>query len=53
MKRNPAYKGKWDPPLIDNSNFEGLWKSRENPKLDYFEVDKLDFEPIAAIGIET
>ncbi|KAI3991080.1 hypothetical protein MKX01_017240 [Papaver californicum] len=51
-KRNPAYKGKWHPPLIDNPNFKGIWKPREIPNPHYFELDKPNFEPIAAIGIE-
>ncbi|KAK6250357.1 Calreticulin/calnexin - like 1 [Theobroma cacao] len=52
MKRNPAYKGKWSPPLIDNPNYKGRWKPQEIPNPNYFELDKPDFEPIAAIGIE-
>ncbi|MCL7033282.1 hypothetical protein MKW94_016296 [Papaver nudicaule] len=52
MKRNPAYKGKWHPPLIDNPNFKGIWKPQEIPNPHYFELDKPNFEPIAAIGIE-
>ncbi|GKV17456.1 hypothetical protein SLEP1_g27967 [Rubroshorea leprosula] len=52
MKRNPAYKGKWQPPLIENPNYKGIWKPREIPNPNYFELDKPDFEPITAIGIE-
>ncbi|XP_071722508.1 calnexin homolog 1-like isoform X2 [Rutidosis leptorrhynchoides] len=52
MKRNPAYKGKWHAPLIDNPSYKGIWKPRDIPNPDYFELDKPDFEPIAAIGIE-
>ncbi|KAB2053686.1 hypothetical protein ES319_A12G204500v1 [Gossypium barbadense] len=52
MKSNSAYKGKWSPPLIDNPNYKGVWKAREIPNPNYFELDKPDFEPIAAIGIE-
>ncbi|KAE8665917.1 Calnexin-like protein [Hibiscus syriacus] len=52
MKSNPDYKGKWNPPLIDNPNYNGIWKARDIPNPKYFEVDKPDFEPIAAIGIE-
>ncbi|XP_068645614.1 calnexin homolog [Aristolochia californica] len=52
MKRNPAYKGKWHAPLIDNPNYKGIWKPRQIPNPEYFELDKPDFEPIAAIGIE-
>ncbi|KAI3825743.1 hypothetical protein L1987_07348 [Smallanthus sonchifolius] len=52
LKRNPAYKGKWHAPLIDNPAYKGIWKPREIPNPDYFELEKPDFEPIAAIGIE-
>ncbi|RZS23767.1 hypothetical protein BHM03_00056750, partial [Ensete ventricosum] len=52
MKRNPEYKGKWHAPLIDNPNYKGIWKPQEIDNPDYFELDKPDFEPIAAIGIE-
>ncbi|KAL1364585.1 hypothetical protein HN51_012745 [Arachis hypogaea] len=52
MKRNPAYKGKWHAPLIDNPAYKGIWKPRDIPNPDYFELEKPDFEPIAAIGIE-
>ncbi|XP_010423220.1 PREDICTED: calnexin homolog 2 [Camelina sativa] len=52
MKRNPAYKGKWSSPLIDNPAYKGIWKPRDIPNPDYFELDRPNFEPIAAIGIE-
>ncbi|CAK7336002.1 unnamed protein product [Dovyalis caffra] len=52
MKKNPAYKGKWHAPLIDNPNYKGVWKPQEIQNPDYFELEKPDFEPIAAIGIE-
>jgi calnexin len=52
MKRNPAYKGKWHAPQIDNPNYKGIWKPQEIPNPDHFELDKPDFEPIAAVGIE-
>ncbi|CAL9770779.1 unnamed protein product, partial [Musa acuminata subsp. burmannicoides] len=52
MKRNPAYKGKWHAPLIDNPNYKGIWKPQQIDNPDYFELDKPDFEPITAIGIE-
>lgn len=52
MKRNPAYKGKWSAPFIDNPNYKGIWKPRQIPNPNYFELDKPDFEPIAAVGIE-
>uniref|UniRef100_A0A8R7TC91 Calreticulin n=1 Tax=Triticum urartu TaxID=4572 RepID=A0A8R7TC91_TRIUA len=50
MKDNPAYKGKWHAPLIDNPNYKGSWKPQEIPNLEYYiELDKPDFDPIAAI----
>ncbi|KAJ4961176.1 hypothetical protein NE237_021086 [Protea cynaroides] len=52
IKRNPAYKGKWHAPLIDNPNYKGVWKPQQIPNPIYFELDKPDFDPIAAIGIE-
>ncbi|KAL5570351.1 hypothetical protein UlMin_026926 [Ulmus minor] len=52
MKKNPAYKGKWHAPLIDNPNYKGIWKPRDIPNPVYFELEKPDFEPLAAIGIE-
>ncbi|XP_010044902.2 calnexin homolog [Eucalyptus grandis] len=51
-KSNPAYKGKWHAPLIDNPNYKGIWKPQEIPNPDYFELERPNFEPIAAIGIE-
>ncbi|MQL77961.1 hypothetical protein Taro_010383 [Colocasia esculenta] len=52
MKRNPAYKGKWHASLIDNPSYKGIWKPQEIPNPNYFELDKPDFELIAAVGIE-
>ncbi|THU45827.1 hypothetical protein C4D60_Mb02t22090 [Musa balbisiana] len=52
MKRNPEYKGKWHASLIDNPNYKGIWKPQEIDNPDYFELEKPDFEPITAIGIE-
>ncbi|KAG8388176.1 hypothetical protein BUALT_Bualt02G0098600 [Buddleja alternifolia] len=52
MKMNPAYKGKWQAPLIDNPNYKGIWKPQQIANPEYFELDKPNFEPIAAIGIE-
>ncbi|XP_076949283.1 uncharacterized protein LOC143621878 [Bidens hawaiensis] len=52
LKRNPAYKGKWYAPLIDNPACKGIWKPREIPNPDYFKLEKPNFEPSAAIGIE-
>lgn len=52
MKSNPAYKGKWHAPLIDNPNYKGIWKPQQIPNPIYFELERPDYEPIAAIGIE-
>lgn len=52
MKSNPAYKGKWSAPFIDNPNYKGIWKPQEIPNPAYFELERPDFEPVAAIGIE-
>ncbi|KAG6517148.1 hypothetical protein ZIOFF_020528 [Zingiber officinale] len=52
VKRNPAYKGKWSAPLIDNPNYKGIWKPQEIENPEYYELDKPNFELIAAIGIE-
>ncbi|KAF6163036.1 hypothetical protein GIB67_013099 [Kingdonia uniflora] len=52
MKQNPAYKGKWHASLIDNPSYKGIWKPQQIDNPDYFELEKPDFEPVAAIGIE-
>jgi calnexin len=52
MKQNPAYKGKWHAPMIDNPKYKGIWKPQEIPNPEYFELDRPDFDAIAAIGIE-
>lgn len=51
MKKNPAYKGKWTPPLIDNPAYKGPWKPRKIPNPNYFE-DKTpsNFEPMGAVS---
>ncbi|KAK4740744.1 hypothetical protein SAY87_024332 [Trapa incisa] len=50
MKRNPPYKRKWHAPMIHNLNYKGIWKPRDIPNPDYFELEKPDFEPISAVG---
>ncbi|CAA2935212.1 calnexin homolog 1-like [Olea europaea subsp. europaea] len=52
MKRNPAYKGKWHAPLIENPNYKGVWKPQLIGNPNYFELDRPNFDPVAAIGIE-
>jgi len=38
--------------MIDNPNYKGIWKPRQIPNPDYFELDRPNLEAIAAIGIE-
>ncbi|KAK6921334.1 Calreticulin/calnexin [Dillenia turbinata] len=52
MKRNPAYKGKLHPPLTNDPNYKGILKPLQMPNPHYFEIDKLDFKPIATCSIE-
>ncbi|XP_017883435.1 calnexin-like isoform X2 [Ceratina calcarata] len=53
MKKNPRYKGKWSPPLINNPNFKGKWKPRLIHNPNYFN-DEHPFQmtPIFAVGFE-
>ncbi|XP_012215991.1 calnexin isoform X2 [Linepithema humile] len=53
MKKNPRYKGKWLPPLVNNPNYKGKWKPRLVHNPDYFN-DENPFKmlPISAIGFE-
>ncbi|XP_034184726.1 calnexin isoform X1 [Osmia lignaria lignaria] len=53
MKKNPRYKGRWSPPLINNPNYKGKWKPRLIHNPDYFN-DEHPFRmmPIFAIGFE-
>ncbi|GLT72173.1 hypothetical protein SLA2020_441280 [Shorea laevis] len=44
--------GEWEPPKLIIRNYKGVWKPQQIPNPDYFELEKPDFEPIAAIGIE-
>ncbi|XP_024392874.1 calnexin homolog 1 [Physcomitrium patens] len=52
LKANPAYKGKWRAPMIDNPAYQGIWAPRQIPNPEYFELEKLNLEAVAAIGIE-
>lgn len=36
MKKNPRYKGKWSPPLINNPNYKGKWKPKLIHNPNYF-----------------
>ncbi|XP_043260945.1 calnexin-like isoform X1 [Colletes gigas] len=53
MKKNPRYKGKWSPPLINNPNYEGKWKPKLIHNPNYFN-DEHPFRmmPIFAVGFE-
>lgn len=53
MKKNPRYKGKWLPPLINNPNYSGKWKPRLIHNPDYFN-DEHPFlmSSIFAVGFE-
>ncbi|KAH7300066.1 hypothetical protein KP509_24G043600 [Ceratopteris richardii] len=51
-KKNPAYKGKWYAPMIDNPAYKGVWKARQIPNPEYFHMEKLNLEPVVALGIE-
>ena len=37
--QNPAYKGKWNAPLIDNPAYKGEWKPRQIPNPEHFVDD--------------
>ncbi|XP_050493153.1 calnexin-like isoform X3 [Bombus huntii] len=53
MKKNPRYKGKWSPPLINNPNYKGKWKPKLIHNPNYFN-DQHPFRmmPIFAVGFE-
>ena len=44
-KPNPAYKGKWYPPMIDNPAYKGEWAPRKIPNPDWFE----DLTPVKSL----
>jgi len=55
---NPAYKGKWYAPLIDNPEYEGEWAPQQIANPSYFNKDtnpeafKDLIKPIGAVGLE-
>ncbi|XP_076180370.1 calnexin isoform X2 [Ptiloglossa arizonensis] len=53
MKKNPRYKGKWSPPLINNPNYKGKWKPKLIHNPNYFN-DEHPFQmmSIFAVGFE-
>ncbi|XP_011299968.1 calnexin isoform X2 [Fopius arisanus] len=53
LKKNPRYKGKWLPALINNPNYKGKWKPRLIHNPEFFN-DQHPFRmmPIGAIGFE-
>ncbi|XP_017763616.1 PREDICTED: calnexin-like isoform X2 [Eufriesea mexicana] len=53
MKKNPRYKGKWSPPLINNPNYKGKWKPRLIHNPNYFnDENPFQMMPICAVGFE-
>eukprot|EP00271_Cylindrocystis_brebissonii_P013302 TRINITY_DN33038_c0_g1_i1.p1 TRINITY_DN33038_c0_g1~~TRINITY_DN33038_c0_g1_i1.p1 ORF type:complete len:587 (+),score=164.23 TRINITY_DN33038_c0_g1_i1:221-1981(+) len=50
--KNPKYKGKWMAPLIDNPEYKGVWAARDIPNPDFFDLERPNLEPVAAVGIE-
>eukprot|EP00188_Purpureofilum_apyrenoidigerum_P002001 Plantae.Rhodophyta-Purpureofilum_apyrenoidigerum.ctg21751.p1 GENE.Plantae.Rhodophyta-Purpureofilum_apyrenoidigerum.ctg21751~~Plantae.Rhodophyta-Purpureofilum_apyrenoidigerum.ctg21751.p1 ORF type:complete len:521 (-),score=136.99 Plantae.Rhodophyta-Purpureofilum_apyrenoidigerum.ctg21751:432-1844(-) len=49
---NPKYKGKWAAPMIDNPDYKGEWAPRKIPNPNFYKVDKVNIEPISAVGVE-
>jgi len=45
LKVNPAFKGKWFAPMIDNPEYKGEWAPRKIPNPGYFE----DNEPVKSL----
>ncbi|XP_076653263.1 calnexin isoform X3 [Halictus rubicundus] len=53
MKKNPRYKGKWSPPLINNPNYKGKWKPRLIYNPNYFNDEQpFRMTSIFAVGFE-
>jgi len=51
--KNPDYKGKWYPPMIENPSYIGEWKPNQIPNPHYFHDDAPHkLAPIDAIGFE-
>ncbi|NXR12302.1 CALX protein, partial [Semnornis frantzii] len=45
--------GKWKPPMIDNVNYQGIWKPRKIPNPDFFEdLEPFKMTPFSAVGLE-
>ena len=50
---NPKYKGVWNPPRIPNPDYKGPWIPRKIPNPEYFEDNNPhNFEPMYGIGFE-
>mmetsp|Transcript_10058 Transcript_10058/g.30728 ORF Transcript_10058/g.30728 Transcript_10058/m.30728 type:complete len:469 (+) Transcript_10058:63-1469(+) len=49
---NPNHKGKWRAPLIDNPDYKGEWTPRKIPNPDFYKVERVEIEPISAVGVE-
>ncbi|XP_054016703.1 calnexin-like isoform X2 [Hylaeus anthracinus] len=53
MKKNPRYKGKWSPPLINNPNYKGKWKPKLIHNPNYFnDENPFQMMSIFAVGFE-
>jgi len=45
LKVNPAFKGKWYAPMIDNPEYKGEWAPRKIANPGYFE----DNDPVKSL----
>jgi calnexin len=52
MIPNPSYRGKWKAPLIPNPAYKGQWQPRKIPNPEYYRVEKIQLQPVTAVGIE-
>ena len=65
MIANPAYKGKWRPPQIENPNYmvincyhsnisspliQGVWKAKRIPNPGFFELEGSVFSQLVPIS---
>jgi calreticulin len=53
MIDNPEYQGEWKPKMIDNPEYDGKWVHPEIPNPEYIADEKLyKYDNIGAIGID-
>jgi calnexin len=54
LVENPNYQGKWSPPQIPNPAYQGAWKARQIPNPDFYEDPDpfTSFPPIVGAGFE-